>query len=735
MADSSEELIPTQVALQYLRENAESYGVDPDTAVRMFYAENVGKGNKLPTSVSTKTTSPAGAVGLMQVLPKTLQNIIKQGYISQERANDGWRGQLNQGLASIAAMQKEQGTKDPDVLAVAYNAGFNPAKAFNKSGEVNGLPAETKEYLKKVGAADIFFETGASQRDVRAVENQIAAGAPAPVTPEGTIQKLSSSIQQFLTNGKQVMEGLIEQTTGSAASAEKAKGDAAAAALRSGTAAANAAALEGTIGGLRESMKERVATVLNLDTRTAENLVSTELGKQAELDQQMAPLKAEIDARMSVGFFDNPLEWLVNQTVLPGQVATYNAMTQGYNTSVSNVRAAQKTAKDQLQVDVAGVAEMLTKQGIAIADAKVAESQAKAAELRAEGSSIAATRALQVANLRRNMMEDDIRVAEFGIREAERAIERGEKDKKRKEIDEVGAKMKIIGTSIGAPNMSLEVLKGKDKDSKEMWETAVATNSWGGSKFPEITYFIQTEGNWRKMAPEVGQYQQAFQKKVEEQMRVERQKWATEFQGAKKPTEKELYLHSATIVYNKMKDAYDADLSRADAWNPYKAEHKLTVMDWKGNPDNPVFKRIQQAVQNKEEFNDQILFQVLTKQVAAGQVQPKMAAAAMAEYYSQVVARNNVNRSLSMMGFAKQESYNIGVTGEKKPLDLTNVTKLDNYFTGQAAKAIAARSGFVINPETQELQQYPSGGGFMVVPKSPKQAAIQNVFEVPAPQQ
>jgi hypothetical protein len=118
-------------------ERASAMGVDPRLAVAVAYQES-----RLRPKVGR---SPAGAVGIMQVMPATGKDF---GF-SIEDLKDPDRN-IDAGL-TVLKSYLAQFPEDPRLGVVAYNAG--PNHAFFKGGD---LPAETQEYLTNLKAYGAF---------------------------------------------------------------------------------------------------------------------------------------------------------------------------------------------------------------------------------------------------------------------------------------------------------------------------------------------------------------------------------------------------------------------------------------------------------------------------------------------------------------------------------------------------------------------------------------------------
>lgn len=117
---------------------AEKQGVDPSLALSFASIEN---------DFSHKKTSPAGAIGVMQLMPGTAKDLnVDPNDVDQN---------ITGGIKYIK--QNYDKYKDPYLTAIAYNAGPGVADKFAVSKDPSILPAETVNYVSKLG--DLYTPT------------------------------------------------------------------------------------------------------------------------------------------------------------------------------------------------------------------------------------------------------------------------------------------------------------------------------------------------------------------------------------------------------------------------------------------------------------------------------------------------------------------------------------------------------------------------------------------------
>jgi len=128
-------MTPTREDVEnFIRWLAPQLGLDSDLHLRQCQAES---------GFNQAAISPCGAIGLMQLMPKTAESLKVDP--------KDWRQNVNGGLKYMASLKKKYG-EYPKALA-AYNWGpGNLDKCLTAHGSDwrAFLPTETKNYLNKI---------------------------------------------------------------------------------------------------------------------------------------------------------------------------------------------------------------------------------------------------------------------------------------------------------------------------------------------------------------------------------------------------------------------------------------------------------------------------------------------------------------------------------------------------------------------------------------------------------
>lgn len=124
-----------------LARRASELGIDPDLALSLFTQESSGNWNS--------RKSPKGAVGGMQVMPGTYKSMMG----TSDGQGDPWNN-MEAGLRYIAYGQKILGTKDPELIAAGYHAGYD--RKDLREGRIPGTNdgmISTPNYARSVAAS------------------------------------------------------------------------------------------------------------------------------------------------------------------------------------------------------------------------------------------------------------------------------------------------------------------------------------------------------------------------------------------------------------------------------------------------------------------------------------------------------------------------------------------------------------------------------------------------------
>ena len=691
--------------LSFIGKVSHEYGVDPNHAKGILLAENMGPTGDIPAVLSTGKISPRGASGLMQVMPATRQALIDQGVLAPEYAQGtDWQSNVHTGLAALKEIVQRRKTNDPRVIAADYNAGPKGGQAVIE-GNLDALPGETLGYLKKFDVGQGWLQSipalapGTKISSVKSPKGQNAIS----VTRVSGME----AIEQLMRDNAIWTEQAINAVTRSTETEIAANQQAAASVEQAGQQVGFAEQLKATVEAAGVQARERILEILNLDTRSIDNAVAQKTAEFAAIDPARKAAAAEIDEKNAVGFFDNPLQYLINQTQLPGMIEGHNAMARRQNESLATIQTMQNIASSQMAIDMAASADQIAELGVHVGNAKIAEANAKAETLRAQASSANARLVTTVAGMKERKLDNEIKVLQLS-----KIVEtyRDGDVRKGKEADDeaqLDRDLRRIGALVGAPNMSLSVLKRMSQKDKQEWLDRVAANNIGNNLYEAMTFLkpgmlsnMKNTGS-ASLAEAVSNFQKiTFQNAALEGAKLQAQ-------GGKIPPRDELLRQASSNLETELFITRN-NMLLARPYSPYLLNHSAMATEWKGDPNNVVAKMVRDGTTAKIKYNDQQLFTAVRNLVAAGKLSPQQAAQQVSDYYTAGILRNNKNFSFPLLGMSLQDDYKILPKESKKTLNLIAPGELENIFTLAAVRK--GHEGFIV-PEGMALVPYPGGEG------------------------
>lgn len=312
--------------MRTIDEMAPSFGVDPKVAKSIIVAENTSDGRIKRGTFSGDATNSNRTMGIGQVIPTTARGLQQAGFLPADWKFDpnDLKSQLSASLAAMKEMKgRQRNPDDPLELGAMYNGGNDAWKAYQAGQKLN---PETAQYLQKQRTY---------MADNQMTPQQIERAASQPATPgmrRGSSSSTSTTRNVFdegALDSFNAASGFLQDTIGDAFTAldNRQNGVGAAGAqvqdsiMAAGAAAGASAMATATMKAAGEARRAALLTRANLNPEQTDNRMDQALRALDETSVMLEQKRPEIDARMSVGFFDNPLEWLVNQTRLPGMIS------------------------------------------------------------------------------------------------------------------------------------------------------------------------------------------------------------------------------------------------------------------------------------------------------------------------------------------------------------------------------------------------------------------------------
>lgn len=634
------------------------------------------------------------------------------------------RKNLSDKVRNILRLQVEQG-KGTD---------FPMDASLDTPSDAEVAARSTQGSVRKVDNAMIAKSTGTTDSSGKPF------GGPPSVQIEGgdeesVFRRGTTALRNLYSENRDTVDQLIRDTTASVEEAQKRHSEAAVAIMAAGEQEANATRLTASVEAAAAGTRERVLQISGLDTRNNENAFASALASRMKIRAEREELAKTIDARNSVGMFDNPLLWLINKTVLPGELAKHNSLAQAENDNISLVDTLQREVELQEKIDMGATADVYASRGVALANAQAATATAKAAEVRASSAALGAQRVMNIANLRERVMHDKSEELRWSMIFSDKRDASALKEDERKDRADIDRRLSIVGNMIGRDGISLQSLKGQGKKVQEDWMNKQGTLTLGDT-FAESYEFIAKYGDLNvlrmKGAAEFADMQRAFQRTIDQRAIDIQNTWATKHpENANKIPNTELARRQAADeLQAEWYGQKDTNMLRASQVNPYKVNHDKEAQVFAGDKSNPIYLMSADARKRGQQLDDGIIFEATKQLVGGGILKPSEAAASLGEYYKDAIERNNSSRSLRAMGLDAQVNYRIRPQGSSFVLDLTNPINIENYLTKELVNDRARATGFTV-PEGMSVQQYPSGAGYMLVPDAkPKKETPEGLSRI-----
>lgn len=308
-----------------LSEALQKRGLDPRYARAILASENTGSGIYNPSQkLKLNTTSPAGALGVTQIMPATWKGLVAQGFLSPTANPNTLEGQI-EGTAAVLAEKKRYAGDDPELMAVAYNSTPQRVAAFKASRDLSVLLPETQKYREKFMAN---FEGSATTQ------------------PVSTFDGVLSTVQQVQDQGRMLL-GKIQGVTNSFVDDA---GDAAKTLEQKGDAESKLELLKGQRIVDQQAYMRNIMAAAGIESETAEQSFQQKTREIAEAHNTVRALQPEIQKLRSVSFMDDPLGWVQAQFKLEGVTSRHNAAAKVFNDNTAAVGALQQLAGRQAQL-------------------------------------------------------------------------------------------------------------------------------------------------------------------------------------------------------------------------------------------------------------------------------------------------------------------------------------------------------------------------------------------------
>jgi hypothetical protein len=709
---------PVSDVMQEIEKQAAQAGVNPDWAKAIFVAENSHDGILRRTVVDGAARSPKGARGVMQTM-ETTENLLKRaGFLPA-----AWQynpadlsGQVQAGIAAIR--EKSSRLKDPSdlyELAAMYNGGTESWQNY-RAGLIDKLPAETRQYFDKLRVATSSGRSRMSPEDIKFIGGVMA---PAPAAPPGGRTTTSSTTvrstafdPEFLTGALSAGYELVKSGGGidtainsinAAASARTAAEQAQLTAIQQRAQAEGAlAAADSAVTASAAARRNNILRIANLQPETVGNAAEAAMQAVIAGTSELETLGSEIDKRQAVGLFDNPFQWLINQTRLPGMIGQYNAKAMEQNRKIEAAKNLQSLAATQITLSQGVDADLITRQGAA----KAAEAAARAQEQLTQvqqaiaGNAVRdANQAVVMAGQKFKTITDMAQLTKEVRSENQGATEQQiNKLAQERQLESVNKFLKMVGSTTQYDVVTFKMLPAKTRE--QLLEVA-GTGKMGATLYDTLMN-VQNLGNSRTLAAEGDAAAVAWMQGV---LGEANKIMTTELKIARdiafrtgKPVKEEEFFKQAVDKLQAQFNAETLDMRTASELNPYKISYAALLKDPIA-AKNPVGQFLSQYGPTSAEplFNkvdEKFILDKMVADVGAGKLRSGQAAAAISEFYRLGTKQQEKITRYPLMGLpGPANGYTVVIPASgffDKPMvggtvDLTNSAAVEEYIIKNVA--------------------------------------------------
>lgn len=698
---------------------AQQFGIDPRWAKSLLTAENTGSGSTTSRkSYSGDAVSSAQARGVLQVIPTTARGLQQQGLLPADWKHDpdNLGSQVSAGLAAMKDMQSRNKSGTLGELAAMYNGGVHNQKQFQAGGQ---LSPETQAYLPKVFRA--FKELGGNMTPQEIERTAGLTTAPAQTggarvtsSTTGTRQtssefdpgqydaflKASGLLGETVAFAKdQVAQGAIDRNVIGTellqliGAAGQSAGEAAQAkAVVEATGAARRGAILARAGLHADEENNRATRALDIVDQTS-----------AALDA----MRPDIEQRLATGFFDNPLAYIVNQTILPGQVAKYNQVVKQQQDALGTYRAAKEIAASQIDLNQGIDADKILQQGAAMAKAAADEALAKQKQFQLQLSDKAASDALTMVQLASTDAGERMKALQLTKVQTTESESQSEAQKQKARDETTLGNFNVIAKAAGGQGYDMAWFKTLTPAARTAIQQATSRGTFG-KNFGESMEFINDIGDISNMAKSQASVAQWLIKaKNEARQAVQEQETAYEAAAklnpgkASKPFDTtEAMRSSLTKLGEKYQNQANINMGQATDANPYKIPYQTFKKDPKWADNSYVQAMNKWGPGGTEQLYDTFDEQQIIKRMSidaqmAGKNAPaviKKQAADIAAFYKQATQDTAMATKWPMFGMQKPEkvyAMKLPMFSPVKPetsYDLADPAVTENLLTKKVMK-------------------------------------------------
>lgn len=717
-------------------EMAPQFGFTPNEVKTILLAENTGSG-KLGTrkTYSGDATNSNKTMGIMQVIPTTAEGLKQAGFLPQDWKHDpnNVRSQLMAGMAAMKEMRSRQrNPSDLLELGAMYNGGNVPWEQYKSGKPMN---PETTNYLQKM-------RTSMAELNMTPQQIEAMAGKPGGISlPAGTrLPSRSSSSSSTSTSSKsydpaamanvQQAMGLLQNPGGLLDTAMGALSDRSAdvattgaslmeGILSAGRAAGASAEAAAVLKASGEARRAALLTRANLNPEQTNNRMDQALSELDVTSAMLDQMKPEIDQRLSVGFFDNPLEYVVNMTRLPGMISKYNTVVGTQQNALNKYSAAKDIATSSIDMSQAIDADQTLAVGAAVSKEQFEKAKMEVDKTKLALQSKSAAEALQAVQL--GMSNVDLTLKQLMLNAQTQATREGLSEREAAEAGEKAAlsQFNVMIEAAGGEKIAPDRFKQLTAAQRSEILATTSSRRFGGD-FVSALKFVETYGNLDAMAVKGQANVRTWVNNTNNLANAEVSKMQTEAEAKGKGTQfnpgkaKEAAFQAIASQYQA---SANGNMRGVPEGNPYKIDYKTIVKDPQFAGNSYVQLMAKYGPDGTEpqfqDFDEQNFIRRAAT-VASMSADPALAtkkfAADISSFYKTASRATQMANKPQLFGLSTPaKTYPVILPGyqtgkEVKSIDLGDQTLMENFMTQQVARHIALEklSMFAVGEKLQE---------------------------------
>jgi hypothetical protein len=337
--------------LDLVKAEATQQGVNPLLAQAIVIAENSADGRYDPNRIlDLQTRSPAGAVGVGQIMPATLEGLKRLRYLPDDIDYNTLEGQVKALVAAIREKQDLYKSSDPDRIAIGYNASVAANRRYERDGV---LPGQTAQYRQKVATAMNFLEMNDpnAQQPGGVVQPTVGGAASTRTSTSVSRKVIPTDINAMLMEalnehraGQLASSGVFAQLSSAVSENEQVVKEAWEKLFGATKTKAEATT---AINRAENRQKEQNINFFGLNTEDPSAQIVRDRAREIQADEILRQLQPEVDKINALNPLTDPVGWFVGQIRKTQIAQQWNAAARQKDIAVANQASIQARAAAQ----------------------------------------------------------------------------------------------------------------------------------------------------------------------------------------------------------------------------------------------------------------------------------------------------------------------------------------------------------------------------------------------------